>query len=60
MAPHEESNLDLRFRKPLFYPLNYGADIDFIGSLRNFLIEIKKQNFVITLAVGSSAPDRVV
>jgi hypothetical protein len=22
--PHEESNLDLRFRKPLFYPLNYG------------------------------------
>jgi hypothetical protein len=23
--PHEESNLDLRFRKPLFYPLNYGG-----------------------------------
>lgn len=23
--PHEESNLDLRFRKPVFYPLNYGG-----------------------------------
>ena len=22
--PRQESNLDLRFRKPLFYPLNYG------------------------------------
>ena len=28
--PHEESNLDLRFRKPLFYPLNYGGE----GNLR--------------------------
>ena len=25
-GPHEESNLDLRFRKPLFYPLNYGGE----------------------------------
>ncbi len=25
--PHEESNLDLRFRKPVFYPLNYGGDL---------------------------------
>jgi hypothetical protein len=25
-CPHEESNLDLRFRKPVFYPLNYGGD----------------------------------
>ena len=24
--PHQESNLDLRFRKPLFYPLNYGGE----------------------------------
>jgi hypothetical protein len=23
-SPHQESNLDLRFRKPPFYPLNYG------------------------------------
>jgi hypothetical protein len=22
--PHEESNLDFRFRRPVFYPLNYG------------------------------------
>jgi hypothetical protein len=22
--PRQESNLDLEFRKPLFYPLNYG------------------------------------
>ena len=22
-CPHRESNLDLGFRKPLFYPLNY-------------------------------------
>jgi hypothetical protein len=26
--PHEESNLDLRFRKPVFYPLNYGGESD--------------------------------
>ena len=25
--PHEESNLDLRFRKPVFYPLNYGGEM---------------------------------
>ena len=25
--PRQESNLDLRFRKPLFYPLNYGDSI---------------------------------
>jgi hypothetical protein len=24
-CPHQESNLDLRFRKPPFYPLNYGS-----------------------------------
>ena len=29
--PHEESNLDLRFRKPLFYPLNYGGPITTYG-----------------------------
>lgn len=23
--PHQDSNLDLKFRKLLFYPLNYGA-----------------------------------
>ena len=23
--PHQDSNLDLEFRKLLFYPLNYGA-----------------------------------
>lgn len=23
MCPYQESNLDLRFRKPPFYPLNY-------------------------------------
>ena len=26
LCPHQELNLDLRFRKPLFYPLNYGSD----------------------------------
>ncbi len=25
MWPHQESNLDLKFRKLLFYPLNYEA-----------------------------------
>ena len=30
--PHEESNLDLRFRKPLFYPLNYG-DLKVVGDV---------------------------
>jgi hypothetical protein len=28
--PHEESNLDFRFRRPVFYPLNYGeAKLEF-------------------------------
>lgn len=26
--PHEESNLDFRFRRPVFYPLNYGEAKD--------------------------------
>ena len=26
LQPHQESNLDLKFRKLLFYPLNYEAD----------------------------------
>lgn len=30
-CPHEESNLDLRFRKPVFYPLNYKGEY-FIGA----------------------------
>ncbi len=25
MCPHQESNLDLGLRSPLFYPLNYGG-----------------------------------
>lgn len=25
--PHEESNLDFRFRRPVFYPLNYGEAV---------------------------------
>ena len=40
--PHEESNLDLRFRKPLFYPLNYG---DFGMLLKKIIQELSRSSF---------------
>ncbi len=33
-CPRRESNSDLRFRKPLFYPLNYGDWIPFCDGVR--------------------------
>lgn len=27
LCPHQDSNLDRRFRKPLFYPLNYESEL---------------------------------
>ena len=31
LCPHQESNLDRRFRKPLFYPLNYESVVGETG-----------------------------
>ena len=35
MQPRQESNLYQKFRKLLFYPLNYGA-VDYLFSLSKF------------------------
>ena len=48
MRFHEESNLDLRFRKPLFYPLNYGGGRQII--IRN------TQNYKPEVALKSCSP----
>ncbi len=42
MCPHQESNLDLRFRKPPFYPLNYEGFLCLQALLYNKLLMIEK------------------
>ncbi len=35
LCPHRESDLDLRFRKPPFYPLNYGDSSCYLDDLHH-------------------------